>query len=157
MKRAIELLTEVRHHYYEMARSYEAERAGLGHQFRMMFRNRAKQLMEWPYLGTRVNRRIRRIRLKRFPYYLFYRVYRYKVTLVAIAMQERTNGISKSFRSPAGIAKLGSNADPADFELDARASHGANIIPAVKFGCGIELRVGNRTHRINGASNLVDP
>ena len=62
---------------------YEAERAGLGQEFRAALRSALAALAEGPQRYPVVFRGARRIRLKRFPYSVYYREFADVIAVLA--------------------------------------------------------------------------
>lgn len=90
MKLDLEFSPDARRHYFQISRDYERCRVGLGYQFRMFFRAKITQLREAPGIGRIMRRDIRRISLRRFPYYVFYRVVDTTLYIVAIIHTARS-------------------------------------------------------------------
>lgn len=63
---------------------YDEQRPGLGDAFLDEIENAIKRVLQFPEAHLLVANEIRRIRTKRFPYSLLYRVYQSEVVVVAI-------------------------------------------------------------------------
>lgn len=81
-RRAIRDLKEAYHWY-------EAEREGLGDEFMSEFKRLALSIQEFPQSFARVNDRVRRARLNRFPYTLFYQIESKRIVVLAVLHQAR--------------------------------------------------------------------
>ena len=62
---------------------YEAQRAGLGHEFLAAAQRSIDDISEHPLRHSVVRRDTRRVLLRRFPYCIYYRVYDDMVVIVA--------------------------------------------------------------------------
>ena len=67
----------------EAFRWYEAQRPGLGEEFREAFRDALDRIAAQPDLYQVVHRGTRRVFLKRFPYGVYYREYPRVIVVVA--------------------------------------------------------------------------
>jgi len=68
---------------------YENERRGLGEEFILEFEALIKSIVEFPQSFARVNDRVRRANLNRFPYIVFYQVESKRVVVLAVIHQSR--------------------------------------------------------------------
>ena len=64
-------------------RWYEEQRIGLGHEFLLSFEAALEHLQTYPLSGPRTYRLLRRLLLRRFPYGVYYIIYKNRVVIVA--------------------------------------------------------------------------
>lgn len=81
----------------EAAEHYEAERAGLGSEFRLAVEQAIDQISESPklfarYEGCRTRHEYRRVVLKRFPYVIIYHIGSNDIVVVAVTHGARKPG-----------------------------------------------------------------
>lgn len=81
-RRAIDDLNDIYHWY-------ETERQGLGNEFLTEFKQVALSIQEFPQSFARVNERVRRANLKRFPYIVFFQVESKRIVVHAVIHQAR--------------------------------------------------------------------
>ena len=70
-------------------RWYESEREGLGREFLADFKQLAKSIEDFPQSFVRINDKIRRASLNRFPYMVFYRVESKRIIVLSVLHQAR--------------------------------------------------------------------
>ena len=63
---------------------YENERQGLGPEFLDDFKHIAMSIQEFPQSFARVNDKVRRAKLKQFPYNVFYQVESKRIVVLAV-------------------------------------------------------------------------
>lgn len=68
---------------------YEAQRQDLGHQFLSDFKAMVESIQEFPQSFTRVNEKVRRANLKRFPYSVFYQEESKRIVVLSVIHQSR--------------------------------------------------------------------
>ena len=95
--RAVLLLEEAVLEGEEAAGWYEAQREGLGREFREAFSRSLEMLREGlltgsPWPGPLGKRRVRRIQMGRFPYHVVFVVGQLNVTVLAVSHQRRRPG-----------------------------------------------------------------
>ena len=73
----------------EAQRWYEAQRAGLGGEFRAEIDGVLRLINEWPLGFPEVHRGIRRAVLRRFPYLVYYRVEPKRALVIAALHSSR--------------------------------------------------------------------
>lgn len=81
----------------EAAEHYEAERVGLGSEFRLAVEQAIDQISESPklfarYEGCRTRHEYRRVVLKRFPYVIVYHIRPNEIVVVAVTHGSRKPG-----------------------------------------------------------------
>jgi len=88
MKRVI-FRREARADALEAYRWYEGQESGLGAEFRQELRAAIQRIRESPSAYRVLHRETRRVRLRRFPYGVFYREYGEAIVIVAVMHARR--------------------------------------------------------------------
>lgn len=70
-------------------RWYEAERDGLGSEFLNAFKRIALSIQEFPQTFARLNAKIRRANIERFPYTVFYQIEANRIVVLAVIHSAR--------------------------------------------------------------------
>lgn len=79
-----EFLAAARAELEEAFDHYEMERTGLGDEFLLEVYRTVQRILKHPLAWSRLSRRTRRCRAKRFPYGLIYQVTKDRVLIVAV-------------------------------------------------------------------------
>jgi plasmid stabilization system protein ParE len=82
-------LEDAREDLREAVRYYEAQRSGLGSEFRGEVRAAVERIKNFPDAWQSMNERTRRCRLRRFPYGVIYQVRGEEVVIAAVAHLHR--------------------------------------------------------------------
>lgn len=75
---------------------YERHRTGLGHEFLIEFSVARERIAENPDAWPQISRRIRKYRLKRFPYDVIYQLLPAEIRIIAVPHQHRRPGYWKN-------------------------------------------------------------
>lgn len=73
----------------DAAQYYDAKRDGLGRRFIDEVRHSVRELIEFPEAGVVLQRNVRRVRLKAFPYGILYEIRNDRITVLAIMHMHR--------------------------------------------------------------------
>ncbi len=92
----VEFHPEARAEFDAAMRYYEMERTGLGTSFVSEMQAAAEYAQRTPHAGAPVSDNLRRVFVRRFPYYLLYAVEETRVYILAVAHFRRRPGYWRS-------------------------------------------------------------
>lgn len=81
---------------------YEDQRTGLAAAFHLSFEQATSRIQRLPFLGAEVLPGVRRVRLRRFPYSVFYSIDESMVYVLALFHDRRDPGLWRERFSPNG-------------------------------------------------------
>jgi len=94
--RSIEFHPEAQEEFISGAQFYENQAEGLGLDFILTIQRTYERLLRFPAIGRPFGRRLRRLRVPKFPYGLLYRVEPERIYIVAVMHLNRRPGYWRS-------------------------------------------------------------
>ncbi len=85
----IRFLTPAKVEYLEAVNFYNLEKSGLGYEFAAEVDKTLSRMKQFPHGWQKISKNIRRCRLSRFPYSVFYSVHKDEIIVVAVSHSRR--------------------------------------------------------------------
>ena len=88
----VRFITPAKREYLETIDYYNKEKSGLGYEFAIEVDNTINRILEFPNAWQKVSKRIRKCRLRRFPYGIFYEIKNKDILVIAVMHLHRKPG-----------------------------------------------------------------